>query len=122
MKRCWFGGGLLLFLLISGLLLSIWMGDFHRELSETMRQTAALAGEDREKAQESAEEAQEKWENRAFLTAVLSDHAPMEAIEENFALLTPEAEEEDFRETCLRLSAQLNALGEAQMLSWENLF
>jgi hypothetical protein len=46
----------------------------------------------------------------------------MELIDENFALLTRSAEEEDFRETCLRLSAQLKALGEGQMLTLENLF
>ena len=122
MKRCWFGGGLLLFVLIAGLLVSLYLGNFHLELSKTMLRTASLAGEDREKAQQTAEEAQEKWEHRRFLSAVLSDHAPMELIDENFALLTRSAEEEDFRETCLRLSAQLKALGEGQMLTLENLF
>lgn len=122
MKRCWFGGGILVLLLAVGIFTGLYTGKFHQALSEDMIRAAALAGEDREKAQEAAEKVREKWERRAFVTAVLSDHAPMEAIEENFALLTPEAEEEDFRETCLRLSAQLKALGEAQMLSWENLF
>lgn len=122
MKRCWFGGGVLLFLLAAGLLLSLYLGNFHRELGETMLRTAALAGENREQAQANSEAALKKWERRRFLSAVLSDHGPMEEIEEHFALLTPAAEEEDFRETCLRLSSQLKALGEGQMLTLENLF
>ena len=122
MKRCWFGGGLLLILLTAGLLLSLYLSNFHRDLSETMYRAAALTGDDREQAQQTAEEVQRKWESRRFLSAVLSDHAPMEEIEENFTLLTRSTEEEDFRETCLRLSSQLKALGEGQMLTWENLF
>ena len=122
MKRCWYGGGLLLVLLAAGLFLSLYLGFFYRDLGETMLQTATLSGEDRDGAQQKAAQALEKWERRAFLTAVLCDHAPMEAIEENFRLLVPHAEQEDFRETCLRLSSQLKALGEGQLLSWENLF
>ena len=122
MKRCWFGGAVLLLLLISGVILSKNMGAFHQELSENMSRAAELAGEDRTSAQELADQTQRTWERRRWLTAVLHDHDPMEMIEENFTLLTPTAEEEDFRETCLRLSAQLKALGEAQLLTLENLF
>ena len=122
MKRCWFGGGLLVFLLIFGLVLSKHMDAFHQDLSEQMTRAAALAGEDRTSAQELSDQTQKSWERRRWLTAVLNDHAPMEQIEENFRLLTPYAEKEDFRETCLRLSAQLKALGEAQLLTLENLF
>ena len=121
MKRCWFGGGLLVFLLIAGFLLTRMMGDFHRELGETMAWAAEIAGEDREAAQAMADQAREKWEKRRKFTAVLNEHNPMEVIEVHFRLLTPAAEEEDFRENCLRLSEQLKALGEAQMLTLENL-
>ena len=122
MKRCWFGGGILLFLLIAGLLLTREMGDFHRELGENMTRTAVLAGEDREAAQKSAEQTQNIWQRRRWLSAVLYDHDPMEQIEENFALLIPGAETEDFREICLRLASQLQALGDSQRLTLENLF
>ncbi len=122
MKRCWFGGGILLLLLVLGLILSRNMGSFHRELSESMARAAELVGEDREKAQQAVARAWETWEKRKTLASVLNDHAPMEVIEENFRLLTPAAETEDFRETCLRLSAQLKALGEAQLPTLENLF
>ena len=122
MKRCWFGGGLLIFLLVAGLLLSSFMDKFHRQLGESMARAAVLAGEDREEALTIAEQTRRRWEDRRWLTAVLNDHAPMEAIEELFALLTPEVEDSDFRDTCLRLTSQLTALGEAQKLTLENLF
>lgn len=122
MKRCWFGGALLALILALGLFLSLGMGNFHRELSEEMARAAEITGSDREAAQAAADRAREKWERRRSLTAILQDHAPMEAIEENFRLLTPGAEEEDFRETCLRLAAQLEALGQAQLPTLENLF
>ena len=122
MKRCWLGGGLLLLLLLAGLWTSREMDVFCRSLSRDMARAAELAGEDRNQAQLLADRVQQRWESRRKLAAVLSDHAPMEQIEENFRLLNREAEEEDFRETCLRLSAQLDALGKGQRLSLENLF
>ena len=122
MKRCWFGGGLLILLLISGLFVSRKMDYFHRELSGIMVRAAALTGENREEAQHMANRAKAAWENRRWLTAALNDHAPMEEIEENFCLLQPDTEEADFRKTCLRLAAQLAALGESQRLTLENLF
>ena len=122
MKRCWFGGVLLLLVLISGMLLSRYMGDFHRDLSNQMTRSAQLAGENRSSAQALADDTRQRWEDRRWLMAIISDHSTMEEIEENFRLLTPEAEDSDFREICLRLSVRLKALGEGQMLSWENLF
>lgn len=122
MKRCWIGGVILILILVLGLTASIQMGRFHRELSGELDRAAQTAGEDREAAQQIVDQARERWERRRPLSAVLSDHNPMEDIEENFSLLTPGAEEEDFRETCLRLAAQLQALGNAQLLTLENLF
>ena len=119
MKRSWFGGVLLLVLLVGGVLLSKHMGDFHRELGEAMAKAAVLTGEE---ARKETDRVKNAWEHRRWLTAMLHDHAPMEDIEENFALLTPLAEEEDFREVCLRLASQLTALGQAQLLTVENLF
>jgi hypothetical protein len=113
---------LLIFLLIAGLLVSREMGRFHLSLREELLAAASLTGEDREAAQTKADQARENWENRRKFAAVLSDHAPMDQIQEHFSLLTPEAEEEDFRETCLRLAAQLQALGHGQLLTLENLF
>jgi hypothetical protein len=122
MKRCWFGGGLLIFLLVAGLLVSREMARFHLELSEQMFLGAELTDEDRAAAQYMADQVRSKWEDRKKFAAVLTDHTPMEQIDEYFTLLTPEAEEEDFRETCLRLAAQLEALGHGQLLTLENPF
>lgn len=122
MKRCWFGGGLLLLLLLAGLWTGRSMDRFCQSLSLDMARAAALTESDREEAQILTEQLQDRWESRRKLAAVLSDHAPMEQIEEDFRLLIRDAEAEDFRETCLRLSARLEALGTAQRLSLENLF
>lgn len=122
MMRCWFGGGLLALLLIVSLLLSSWIGKEQLRLGDSMLRAAELTDTHREKAQETVDQVEKQWERRRWLTAVLSDHAPMEEIEENFQLLNPQAEEEDFREVCLRLAARLKALGEGQLPTLENLF
>lgn len=122
MKRCWLGGALLLLLLLVGLLTSRGFDSFCQSLSRDMARAAELAGENREEAQILTTRVRRRWESRRKLAAVLSDHAPMEQIEENLRLLTRAAEEEDFRETCLRLSAQLEALGSGQKFSLANLF
>ena len=122
MKRCWFGGGLLLLLLLAGLWTGSKMRKFCLELSANMTQAAELLEVDRDQAQHLTDLVRTRWESRRKFSAVLSDHGPMENIEEEFRLLTPEAEEEDFRETCLRLSSRLEALGLEQLLTWETLF
>ena len=122
MKRCWFGGGLLILLVIGGLLTSRWLESFSLSLSENLESAAALTQEDRSTAQEKVNQAQKVWESCKKFAAFFADHAPLEQIDEHFALLVPEAEEEDFREVCLRLSSQLQALGQSQMLTLENLF
>ena len=122
MRRCWLGGALLLLLLLAGLLTSRGFDRFCQSLSRDMSRAAELAGEDRDEALIIANQVRRRWERHRKLAAVLSDHAPMEQIGENLRLLTRTAEEEDFRETCLRLSAQLEALGSGQRFSLENLF
>ena len=122
MKRCWLGGALLLLLLLAGLWTSRKMDGFCQSLSRDMTRAAELTGENRAEAQVLADQVRRRWESRQKLAAVLVDHAPMEQIEENFRLLNRAAEEEDFRETCLRLSSQLEALGSGQTFSLENLF
>ena len=122
MKRCWLGGALLLLLLLAGLWSSRSFDRFCQSLSRDMIRAAELAGEDRDAALVLTSRVLQRWERRRKLAAVISDHEPMEQIEEDFRLLTREAEEEDFRETCLRLSSQLEALGSGQRFSLENLF
>lgn len=122
MKRCWFGGGLLLLLLLAGLWGCLKMDRFCQSLSRDMARAAALTEEDREAAQALTDRVRARWESRRKLAAMVSDHAPMEEIEEDFRVLARDAEESVFLETCLRLSARLEALGNGQRLSLENLF
>lgn len=120
MKRCWFGAGLLLLLLIFGLLTARAMEQFHESLGEELLAAADLAETDPAAAELLAGQAREKWEKRRKFTALLADHAPMDQIREDFSAL--DSREADFREICLRLASQLDALGKGQQLSWENLF
>ena len=122
MKRCWFGCALLLLLLLTGLWSSRKMDHFCQSLSRDMTRAAALTGENRDDAQVLTDRVRARWNSRRKLAAAFADHAPMEDIDENFRLLNRAAEEEDFREVCLRLSSQLEALGKAQKFSLENLF
>lgn len=113
MKRCRFGLGLLVLILVLGLISGTYLDRFctsaGRELVLAARSPAP---------EEAVGRVLQRWEAHRFLAAVLWDHAALEAIEEEFRILRPEAE--DFGETCLRLAAKLQALGRSQKLSWEN--
>lgn len=117
MKRCWFGAAALVLLLVLGLLLSL----FTTRLWENMSADVARAAEQtQEKAIESVGQVHARWQKRRSLAAVLCDHAALETIEENFHVLTPEAD--NYQEICLRLAAQLRALAQSQKLTLENVF
>lgn len=117
MKRCWFGAAVLVLLLVLGLLLSLFTTRFWEDLGKDMARAAEQA---QAEAVESAGQVHARWQKRRPLAAVLCDHAVLEAIEENFHILTPDAE--NYREICLRLAAQLHALAQAQKLTLENVF
>lgn len=118
MKRCWIGAGLLLVLLVAGLLTGAAISRFWGGLAD---QITALAQEPPAAAAEPLEEAAQKWESRRFLTAVLSDHAPMEEADTLFLLLK-QGDREDFRENALRLAQLLRQLSQSQLPTPENIF
>ena len=113
MKRCRFGLGLLILILVLGLISGTYLDNFctsaGRELVLAARSPAP---------EEAVRQVLQRWETHRFLAAVLWDHASLEAIEEEFRILSPGAE--DFGENCLRLAAKLQALGRSQKLTWEN--
>ena len=118
MKRCWIGAGLLLVLLVAGLFTGASMGRFVGDLAE---QISGLAHETPAAAAEPLEKAAQKWESRRLLTAVLSDHAPMEEADTLFLLLK-QGDGEDFRENALRLAQLLRQLSQSQLPTLENIF
>ena len=111
MKRCWFGLGVLVGILVLGLLFGAYFGRLCREAGDTLSQIPP---------EEIIHRVFRKWEENRMLASVLCDHGDLEEIEENFRILDPAAD--NYREACLRLAAKLHALARAQQLSWENVF
>ena len=122
MKRCWFGFGMLIFLLAVSLTVSILMGNFQKGLSAMVSEGADLTFSHREKAQERIDQARGKWMKLRSVSAGLADHAPMNEADALFALLTPDADPQDFRENALRLAEVLRQLGQSQLPTLENIF
>ena len=115
MKRCWIGAGILVLILVLGLLSGTFLRNFCREASGEL----TLAAEGKVPAEE-IEEIRARWERHQTTLAMLCDHSSLSAIREEFRVLDPAGE--NFRETCLRLAAKLEALGRSQNLSWANVF
>jgi len=115
---------LLIVLLLAGLLSSWYGGRQHREVSRQLDSSAwqALSGE-WTAAREGAEDARQQWESSRQLWASLADHTPMEEIDALFGELTIYAaagERTDFAHTCAALSRRMEAMANAQQLSWWN--
>ena len=118
MNRCWIGVGLLLLLLVLGLFTGVAMSRFWEDLAV---QITALAHVSPADAREMLAATVLKWNSRRFLTAVLSDHAPMNEADTLFLLLDS-GEEGDFRENALRLAQLLHQLSQSQLPTLENIF
>ena len=115
MKRCWIGAGILVLISVLGLL----SGTFLRNFCRKARGELTLAAEGKVPVQR-IEGVYRRWERHKNLLAILCDQSTLEAIGEHFRILDPE--QENFRETCLRLAAKLEALGDSQSVSWANVF
>lgn len=124
MKRCWFGGALLILLLIGGLLVTAGMSKNH-ELAAQMLEEAAFSAmtENWKDAGDHLEEAHEVWEEKWHFSAAFADHEPMEEIDGMFAqarvyLLrrNPEA----LAAVCAQLAEMTRAIGESHRLKWWN--
>ena len=118
MNRCWIGVGLLLLLLVLGLFTGVAMSRFWEDLA---RQITALADKSPADAREMLAATAQKWNSRRFLTAVFSDHAPMNEADTLFLLLE-QGDPENFRENALRLAQLLHQLSQSQLPTLENIF
>ena len=125
MKRCWFGLGLLIILLILSIAVTVYMESIYQPLSDTAAGAAAqaLAG-DWEGAVQLLRQTRHDWQRHWKSSAAFADHAPMENINALFAQLEVSAalrDEADFAALCAHLSAELDAMGEAHGFTWWNL-
>lgn len=115
MKRCWIGAALLGLILVLGLLSGAFLGNFCEEMAAELTQAAR-----EENSQGQIRAARDRWEGHKNLLSILCDHAALEEIGEEFQLLDPGRE--DFRQSCLGLAIKLETLGQAQTLTWANVF
>lgn len=125
MKRCWFGGVILVVLLALGLGVTWLMGWCNEPVSQCLDRAAEAAlAEDWEKTEALTGEAKDRWEKYWNLSAVFADHEPMEEIDGLFAQLEIYSSAGDNLSTaavCAELSQRLEAMGDAHKGSWWNL-
>lgn len=125
MKRCRFGLILLILLLAGSLWGSRYMSQIHAPLSETALQAAdrALEG-DWGNALSLMGKVKATWEKNWGLSTSFADHGPMEQVNSLLAQLDIYAAAGDpvgFAAVCAAISAALDAIGDAQSLTWWNL-
>ena len=125
MKRGWIGLGLLAVLLVTGILVTCWMGESHRKISAELDRAAgfALTG-NWEQADFYAQQAKNHWEKGWHLAGAFADHEPMEHIDDLFAQLPVYEADRDavtFAAVCAQLARQVHAVGEAHGMNWWNL-
>ena len=125
MKRMWIGVGLLAAVLIIGIWASNRMEEVHQEIAKDLDRAAQCAlKEDWDKALALSARAEKTWEKNRVLTAIFSDHAPIENAESLFAQLKISAQAESvesFATACAALASQLEALGESHRFTLWNL-
>ena len=125
MKRCWFGLGLLMALLIGGLLVTRVLADRHSRLSAMLDRAAAAAeaGEWAE-AEDCFRQARQSWEKNWHFSAAFVDHDPMEDIDSIFAQAEVFLRSRDpvaMAAVCRQLARLTAAIGEAHIPNWWNL-
>ena len=125
MKRCWFGLGLLILMLVGGLLVTRSMDRNYSRMSHQLAaaREAALA-EEWNTVRALLEDAKDTWQARWHFSAAFSDHEPMEEIDGLFAqaeVYLKCREREALAATCGELAKMAEAMGEAHALNWWNL-
>lgn len=124
MKRLKIGVTVLVCLLIWGIFSAWTMHAIHMPISKLLDEAAdaRLAGNS-EIASALASQAQQRWERWHGFTAVFSDHAPIETIEQHFSQLSAweQSETGDFAALCRTLAKLERALACSHLPTPENL-
>ena len=125
MKRCWFGLGLLVALLIGGLLVTAVMAARHDRLSTLLDRAAAAAeAGDWAEAEDRFRDAQRSWEKFWHTSAAFMDHEPMEDMDCSFAQAEVFLRNRDtvaMAALCRQLARRAAAIGDAHVPHWWNL-
>lgn len=125
MKRTIVGVAILAVLLAGGILASLGLTRHNTRVAGLLDTAAeqALAGQLPE-ALLTAENARSLWETRWNISAVFTDHDPLEQIDGGFARLGLYGRADDplaFAAVCVELSRQIEALGDAHGAQWWNI-
>lgn len=125
MKRSYYGLTMLLVLLIAGIYTTRYMEKCHEDVILRLEQAAEDANRGSwGQAQSGLQQAKAGWEDRWGISAALTDHEPMEQVNNLFAQLEVYAREQDpigFCAVCAHLQESLYAIGEAHSIVWWNL-
>jgi len=125
MKRSILGFVMLLILLAGGIFTSRYMQRCHRDMGKQLQSAAHYAQAGRwPQAKAALHGAETDWKQQWGITAALSDHAPMEQVNDLLARLKVYARAEDpvqFAAVCARLEEALDAISEAHRVTWWNL-
>ena len=121
MRRFWLGVGILLVLLVSGILVTRFAAEVQEPIGKLLLDAAEQAqlGAWTE-AEDMFHRANSRWERYRDLTAVVTDHTPMEQIDATFRRLEVYLQQKDslFSAGCAELSAWVEAVADAQAVTW----
>lgn len=125
MGRFLLGIGLLILLFAAGIWVAFFMDALHTPISDTLEKAAqqAVSGE-WEQSISLARQAREYWEHHWHLTAAVADHTPMDEIDGLFAqadIYASQGAVTEFAAYCARLAKRIEAIEDAQGLTWWNL-
>ena len=118
MGRFLLGVGILAFFLTAGLCINSYISNTCDPIE---RDLALAAVESFEKAEALTAQAAQKWQEKRPLLAVFFDHAPLSAIDEDFAQLAVCRDEDAFFTTCAALEKKLCALSGTHKPTIENI-
>lgn len=122
MRRFWIGVGLLLGMLVLGIFVTESMAGIHEPIGKTLLEAGDLAfEEDWAGADAAFLQARGLWEQYREVTAVVTDHTPMEQIDAMFRRLEvyrQQRQADYFRSGCAELSACVEAVADAQAVNW----
>lgn len=125
MARLYLGIGLLVALLVLGLWVAGSMDDLHSPIVKNLEQAAqlCLSGDFKEGAK-LAQKAHGRWAGNWRRIAAVSDHTPMDEIDGLFAqaeFYAQSGNATEFAAHCARLAQRIEAVSDAQRLTWWNL-
>lgn len=126
MKRFWLGVGILAGMLVLGILVTHYAARVHEPIGKALLEAGeqALEGNWAE-ADAYFRQARSRWEDSRDLTAVVTDHTPMEQIDAMFRSLEvwrQQRQSARFSAGCAELSACVEAVADAQGVNWWSVF